>query len=214
MIFTLRALSEGKWPILAAAALLLATWLGCPWRPAPLVPALLLVFICTFFRDPNRVAPADPKLIVAPADGRIIEIASVHEPLYFQGEARRIGIFMSVFNVHVQRAPVAGRIELVRYTPGRFLDARERDAATVNENRFLGIAGEDGSRYAVRQIAGLIARRIVGWAKEGDRVAKGDRIGMIRFGSRVDLLLPPACDLRVRIGDRVKGGETVVAERK
>lgn len=213
-MFTVRTLLEGKWPILLLFALTVATVVWCPSRWAPVLPGALWLFVLAFFRDPTRVIPADPALIVAPADGRVVEVATVNEPLYFRGEAKMVGIFMSVFNVHVQRAPVAGRIELVRYFPGRFLDVREPTAGTVNENRFIGIAGADGRRYGVRQIAGLIARRIVGWAEEGATLAKGDRIGMIRFGSRVDLLVPADTEIIVRIGDRVKGGETVVARRK
>ncbi|MCX7885694.1 MAG: phosphatidylserine decarboxylase family protein [Verrucomicrobiae bacterium] len=214
MIFTAKTLWEGRWPIIGASVLLAATWLWCRWWPALFVPLVLLGFVLWFFRDPPRAAPGDPGLIVAPADGRVIEIATVHEPLYFQGHATQVGIFMSIFNVHVQRAPVDGRVVLVRHSPGRFLDARRPDAVGVNENRFIGVAGDDGARYAVRQVAGLIARRIVGWRGEGDRVTKGERIGMIRFGSRVDLLVPTNCEIRVRVGDRVKGGESVVAERK
>jgi len=213
-MFTIRTLLEGKWPILALAVLLAATWGWCPWRWAPLLPAALLAFVLAFFRDPLRVIPPDPEGIVAPADGRVIEIATVNEPLYFQGNAKRVAIFMSVFNVHVQRAPVAGRIEMVRYSPGKFLDVRDPTASAVNENRFIGIAGADGARYAVRQVAGWIARRIVGWAGEGVRVEKGERIGMIRFGSRVELWLPMDAEIVVSTGQPVKGGETIVAKRK
>jgi phosphatidylserine decarboxylase len=196
------------------AVLLAATLLWCPWRWPAILPAALLVFVFSFFRDPTRAIPADPNLITSPTDGTVVEITTVNEPLYFQGEAKMIGIFMSVFNVHVQRAPVAGRIELVKYSPGKFLDVRDPVAGAVNENRFLGIAGADGARYGVRQIAGLIARRIVGWAGEGASVAKGERIGMIRFGSRVDLLVPVDTEIVAKIGDCVKGGETIVARRK
>jgi len=213
-MFTVRTLLEGKWPILLLAVLLVVTLIWCPSRWAPILPAALLVFVFSFFRDPTRAIPADPKLIVAPTDGKVVEITTVNEPLYFKGEAKMVGIFMSVFNVHVQRAPVAGRIELIKYSPGKFLDVRDPVAGTVNENRFIGIAGADGTRYGVRQIAGLIARRIVGWADEGAGLAKGERIGMIRFGSRVDLLVPVDTEVVAKIGDRVKGGETIVAKRK
>lgn len=213
-MFTCRTLLEGKWPILFLVALAAATALWCPWRWSLLVPVGLLVFVFSFFRDPTRAIPADPKLIVSPTDGRVVEIRTVNEPLYFKGEAKLVGIFMNVFNVHVQRAPVAGKIELVKYFPGQFLDVRDLHAGTVNENRFIGIKSDDGSPVGVRQIAGLIARRIVGWADEGAVLAKGDRIGMIRFGSRVDLLLPVETEIVAKIGDVVKGGETIVARRK
>jgi phosphatidylserine decarboxylase len=213
-MFTTRTLLEGKWPVIVLAVFLVATLLWCPSRWAPILPAALLVFVLSFFRDPTRTIPADPQLIVAPADGKVVEITTVNEPLYFKGEAKMVGIFMSVFNVHVQRAPAAGRIEMVRYCSGRFLDVRNPVAGTVNENRFIGIAGADGARYAVRQIAGLIARRIVGWVGEGATLAKGERIGMIRFGSRVDLLVPVDTEIVAKIGDHVKGGVTIVAKRK
>ncbi|MBM3859738.1 MAG: phosphatidylserine decarboxylase family protein [Verrucomicrobia bacterium] len=213
-MFTMRTLLEGKWPILVLVIFLVATLVWCPVRGAWLLPAALLVFVFSFFRDPNRAIPIDPKQIVAPTDGRVVEITTVNEPLYFKGEAKMVGIFMSVFNVHVQRAPVAGRIELVQYSPGQFLDVRDPVAGAVNENRFIGIAGADGARYGVRQIAGLIARRIVGWADKDATVSKGDRIGMIRFGSRVDLLVPVEMEILARIGDHVKGGESIVAQRK
>lgn len=213
-MFTIRTLLEGKWPILVLVVFIVATLLWCPWRWAPILPAALLAFVFSFFRDPTRTIPADPKLIVAPADGRVVEITTVNESLYFKGEAKMVGIFMSVFNVHVQRAPVTGKIEMIRHSPGKFLDVRDPVAGTVNENRFIGIAGADGARYGVRQIAGLIARRIVGWAGEGASLTKGDRIGMIRFGSRVDLLVPVDAEIVAKIGDCVKGGETIVAKRK
>jgi len=213
-MFTLRTLLEGKWPILVLAMFLIATLVWCPWRWAPILPAALLVFVFSFFRDPTRAVPGDPKLIVAPTDGKVVEISTIVEPLYCKGEAKMVGIFMSVFNVHVQRAPVAGRIEMVRYCSGKFLDVRNPVAGIVNENRFIGIAGADGARYGVRQIAGLIARRIVGWAGEGASLTKGERIGMIRFGSRVDLLVPADVEVVAKIGDCVKGGVTIVAKRK
>jgi len=214
IMFTLRTLLEGKWAILVLIATTASVLWWCPWRWMAATPLALLVFTFSFFRDPTRVIPADPFLIVAPTDGTVVEIRTVQEPLYLHGEAQLVGIFMSVFNVHVQRAPVTGRIECVRYSPGKFLDVRDPVAGTVNENRFIGIAGADGARYGVRQIAGLIARRIVGWAGEGATVTKGERIGMIRFGSRVDLLLPMNAEIVAKIGDHVKGGETLVAKRK
>lgn len=214
IMFTARTLLEGKWPVLLLIVLTVATLLWCPWRWAPVVPVALLAFVFSFFRDPTRTIPLDPKLIVSPTDGKVVEITTVKEPNYFKGEAKMVGIFMSVFNVHVQRAPVSGRIELVQYSPGKFLDVRDPVAGAVNENRFIGIAGVDGARYGVRQIAGLIARRIVGWADKGAAVEKGERIGMIRFGSRVDLLVPVDTEIIAKIGDHVKGGETIVARIK
>jgi phosphatidylserine decarboxylase len=214
IMFTIRTLLEGKWPVLVLIVVLAATLFWCPSRWAPFVPVALLAFVFWFFRDPVRMIPTEPELIVAPTDGKVVEIKVVKEPHYLNGEAQMVGIFMSVFNVHVQRAPLAGRIEFVKYEEGTFLDVRDPRAGAANENRLIGMAAADGSRWAVRQIAGLIARRIVGWAGEGAVIAKGERIGMIRFGSRVDLLVPLDVEIVAKIGDRVKGGETIVARRK
>jgi phosphatidylserine decarboxylase len=205
-MFTLRTLHEGKWPILGLGALTLATLLWCPVRWAVAAPAVLLAFVIWFFRDPERAVPQDPRSIVAPADGKIVEVKTT-------GDTTMVAIFLSVFDVHVQRAPVEGEIKSVRHNPGRFLDARDPRAAELNESRLLEIESADGFRVRLKQIAGRIARRIVGWAGEGARVAKGERIGMIRFGSRVELYMPATVKLAVKVGERARGGETVVATR-
>ena len=172
-MFTVRTLLEGKWPILMLAGLSVATILGCPVRWAPILPLVLLVFTISFFRDPEANVPADPKLIVAPATGRIVEIKTVSEPHFLKGEATMVAVFLSIFDVHVQRAPIGGTIQLVQYNKGKFLDARNPNASLQNENRIVGIESADGFRVTVRQIAGLIARRIVGWAGQGARWRKG-----------------------------------------
>lgn len=213
-VFTARTLSEGKWSIGLLAVLAIATILWCPVRWAPVLPLALLAFTISFFRDPERQVPAAPKLIVAPADGRVVEIKSVNEPHFLKGEATMVAIFLSVFDGHVQRAPIDGQIKFVQYHEGRFLDARNPQATLVNENRVVGIESADGFRVTVRQIAGLIARRIVGWADTGAKLVKGERLGMIRFGSRVELFLPRDTEITVKIGDQAKGGETIVARRK
>jgi len=212
-MFTTRALLEGKWPIAVMAALSVATILGCPVRWAPVLPVVLLVFSIAFFRDPEADVPADVKLIVAPATGNIVEIKTVEESRFLGGEATMVAIFLSVFDVHVQRAPIGGTIKFVQYNRGKFLDARNPDASVKNENRVVGIESVDGFRVTVRQISGLIARRIVGWAGPGAAVAKGERLGMIRFGSRVELFLPPDTQIAVKIGDYARGGETIIARR-
>jgi phosphatidylserine decarboxylase len=205
-MFTGRTLAEGIWPIAILAILAgVGIYFRC-WTTTAIILALL-AFVVSFFRDPDRRSPTDPQLIVAPADGRIVEIKPA-------GTGTMVAIFLSVFNVHVQRAPVAGEIKTVRYTKGKFLDARDPQAGPLNENRSVVLESADGFRVEVRQIAGLIARRIVGWAGEGDRVFKGDRIGMIRFGSRVELYLPADVEILAQIGQTAKGGETVVARRK
>jgi phosphatidylserine decarboxylase len=213
-MFTMRTLSEGKWVILVLLALGGATWRWCPVRWAPLLPLAGLGFVFWFFRDPPRMISPDPHLIVAPADGTVVEVRPVTEPLFLRGEAQLVAIFLSVFDVHVQRAPVASQIRWVQYQPGQFLDARHPQAGARNEARMIGLETPDGFRCVVRQVAGLIARRIVGWAGEGATLAKGDRLGMIRFGSRVELYLPPGTAITVTVGEHVKGGETILARRR
>jgi len=213
-MFTARTLREGKWPILALVALSIATIAGCPVTWAPILPLALLAFTISFFRDPNADVPPDAKLIVAPATGKIVEIKPVQEPAFLKAEAIMIAIFLSVFDVHVQRAPMEGEIKFVQYNKGKFLDARDANASLQNENRVVGIESPDGFRVTVRQIAGLIARRIVGWADKGVTVSKGERLGMIRFGSRVELFLPPGTEIAAKVGDYAKGGETIIARRK
>ncbi len=204
-MFTSRTLLEGKWPILILAALSVAGLLPrCSL--AAFVSLALLVFTISFFRDPDAVVPADEKLIVAPATGKIVEIKPV-------GDTTMVAIFLSVFDVHVQRAPVAGRIKGVKYEVGKFFDVRNPNASTMNEYRLIDMETADGYRVSVKQIAGLIARRIVGWAGEGATVAKGERIGMIRFGSRVETFLPAGTEIVTEVGDYARGGETVLARR-
>jgi len=217
-MFTARTLLAGKWPILILAALTVGVmFLPCGvWLRGMLagLSAVLLVFTISFFRDPDRAAPADPKAIVSPADGTIMEIRIVHEPYFLNGEATMVAMFLSVFDVHVQRAPIDGEIKFVRYNKGKFLDARNMNASLENENRVIGIVAADGFRVTVRQIAGLIARRIVGWADKGAKLTRGERLGMIRFGSRVELFLPPGVTVTAQVGDYAKGGETILARRK
>jgi phosphatidylserine decarboxylase len=217
-MFTARTLLAGKWPILIFAALTVGVmFLPCGvWLRGMLagISAVLLVFTISFFRDPKRAAPADLKAIVSPADGTIVEIRTVHEPYFLNGEATMVAIFLSVFDVHVQRAPIDGEIKFVKYHKGKFLDARDMNASLENENRVIGLVAADGFRVTVRQIAGMIARRIVGWADKGTKLARGERLGMIRFGSRVELFLPPGTQIMAKVGDYAKGGETVLARRK
>ena len=205
-MFTARTLLEGKWPILILAALSVATLLWCPARWAPVLTVALLAFTFSFFRDPEARVPADEKVIVAPATGKIVEIKPV-------GQTTMVAIFLSVFDVHVQRAPVAGRITGVKYEAGKFFDVRHPDASTMNEYRLIDLETDDGYRVSVKQIAGLIARRIVGWVGEGATVAKGERVGMIKFGSRVELFLPVSTEIVAKVGEYARGGETIIARR-
>lgn len=188
-----------------AAAALAGIYLG-PWPAAALAaPALFCLY---FFRDPERAIPDGP-VCVSPADGKVVRIRE--EP----DGRRRISIFLNIFDVHVNRAPVAGRVRSVSYSPGRFRMAHLEAASAENERNTLVIdAGDGGAAVVVRQIAGLIARRIVCRKREGDTVEKGERFGLIKFGSRVDVWLGSEWDLEVRRGDRVRGGGTVLARRR
>jgi len=168
------------------------------------------VFCASFFRDPNRVIPEEPGLVVAPADGRVIEVGEVE--LTDGGKGLRIGIFLSVFNVHVNRAPIAGRVVGLERAGDAYLAAFNRDAERRNVRLAMKLETPSGVPVWVVQISGLIARRIVCHAREGESLARGDRYGLIRFGSRTDVILPTTSRTRVEAGDRVRGGETVVAE--
>ncbi len=175
---------------------------------------VLTIFCVQFFRDPERKIPQDPALIVSPADGRVIAIELVDDA--FVGKAIEVRVFLNVFNVHVQRSPftVASKVESTRYVPGKFLAADVPKASLENEQNWIRLASLDGSKLVVKQIAGLIARRILGWVQAGDAVAPGQRVGMIQFGSQVDLVMPRDWAVQVKVGDKVVGGETVMAHRK
>jgi phosphatidylserine decarboxylase len=207
--------SEGyRFLAIGAGVSLLLFWL---WPPLAWVAVLITAWIAYFFRDPPRVTPLRDGLIVAPADGRISAIERVRPPAELGlGDSPRIRIstFLSVFEVHINRAPAAGRITRSVYVPGSFLNAALDKASEENERRALVIATASGAEIGVVQIAGLIARRIVTFAKEGDSVGVGERFGLIRFGSRVDLYLPPEHGALVAVGQRAVGGETVFADLK
>ena len=218
-MFTARTLWEGRWPILVLAVpTVVFLWAGMTGRAWGWMVggafAVLFSFTVSFFRDPERTSPADPQAIVAPADGRIVEVKTAIEPNFLKGDAQMVAIFLSVFDVHVQRAPIAGEIKLVKYVPGKFFDARNPKVSEENENRITGVESPDGFRVTVRQIAGLIARRIVGWSASGAKLGRGDRIGMIRFGSRVEIFMPPGVEVTVKVGDHAKGGETILARKR
>ncbi len=176
-----------------------------------LVPLPLLAFVLAFFRDPERQAPEGEDALVAPADGLVADIVEVDDP-DLRERATRIGIFLSVFDVHVNRVPCAGEVEAVSHRPGLCLDARHPQATEKNRAATIVLRRPDGRRLALRQITGLIARRIVCPARVGDRLARGERYGMIRFGSRTELIVPraEAQELLVKVGDTVRGGRTLV----
>ena len=174
------------------------------------------IWIAAFFRDPIRTTPQDPALIVAPADGLVTMISQVSAPPELAGENglsgafSRVSIFMSVFDVHINRTPIAGRIARVAYVPGKFLNADLDKASEDNERQHFLVEREDGVKIGFTQIAGLVARRIMAFVKEGDQVAAGERIGLIRFGSRVDVFLPAGTGAQVLLGQRTIAGETVL----
>ena len=176
---------------------------------------LFALFCLWFFRDPDPDVPSDPNVIVAPAHGKVDVIDEIAEPEFLGGPCRRISIFLSVIEVHVQKAPVAGRIAYLQQTPGQFMSALKQESAAHNENVLIGFESSEkpGERISVRLIAGLLARRIVPWVGVGDDVARGERISLIQFGSRVDIYLPPTTQIRARLGDKVRGGETIIAVR-
>ncbi|HYE98176.1 MAG TPA: phosphatidylserine decarboxylase, partial [Planctomycetota bacterium] len=169
------------------------------------------LFTLNFFRDPSRRVPQDPGLLVSPADGTVVEISEVQETEFLKAPCHKIGIFLSVFDVHVNRAPCDGPVKAARYSPGRFLDARHPDCGACNESNALHVGD-----VVVKQIAGLIARRIVCDVRPPDVVARGQRIGMIKFGSRTELYVPKdqVREIRVRLNEKVKGGETVLARTR
>ncbi len=214
----MRVAPEG-WPFIAIAWALaaVAVWaaLKCsPWWWAAAVPVLALaIWVVAFFRDPVRTGPRGDGVVIAPADGHIVSVVEVDEPAYLKTRAVRVSIFMSVFDVHVNRYPVSGTIEYLHYNAGQFLHAASDKASLDNEQSSVGLRGARGP-VLVRQIAGMIARRIVTDGKVGDRVTQAERLGMIRFGSRVDVFLPVASRPRVSVrdGDVVRAGATTLAE--
>jgi phosphatidylserine decarboxylase len=181
--------------------LLTGTWL---WA---VVPFLLALFFLWFFRDPARSIPEEPGAVVSPADGKITEVARIQTPA---GERIRISIFLSVFDVHVNRSPIAGTVSEVRYQKGLYLNALNPESAAKNEQNSITVEGSE-CKVVFKQVAGLLARRIVFRPRTGDFVDRGERVGMIKFGSRVDLLLPGDAELRVAVGKRVKGGSSILA---
>jgi phosphatidylserine decarboxylase len=173
----------------------------------------LLLFVTWFFRDPERVIPEDPNAIVSPGDGRIVEIVPEKDPLLEKDGYTRISVFLNVFNVHVNRVPIAGKIQAYRYNKGKFLNASSHKASMDNEQSAI-LLNNGHVTILVKQIAGLIARRIVCWAKEGDEFQRGQRYGLIRFGSRMDVFVPEGTEIKVAIGDIVSGGSSIIGYLK
>jgi len=177
------------------------------WTISAIVLVCLAIFVFSFFRDPERVIPAEPGAIVSPGDGRVVVVTD-EEAAGQPG--KRISIFLAVWNVHVNRAPAAGVITKMEYRPGKFLAAMRERASMENEQNVFTLS-TDAGEMVFKQIAGLIARRVVSWKREGERVARGERIGLVRFGSRVDVWLPKDAEILVKLGENVKGGSSVLA---
>ncbi len=191
------ALSRRSWPLwlLAFALTLIALW------------------VAYFFRDPTRTGDRGNQVVISPADGKVVMITEVDEPLFMKSRAVRISIFMNIFNVHVNRYPVNGTVRFVQRKPGKFLNAANEHSSIENEQSSIGIETGSG-RVLVKQIAGLIARRIITDSKDGEQVRQGERLGLIRFGSRVDVFLPLGTEVRAKVGDIVFAGATTIAELK
>lgn len=199
-------------PFIISAILITSVCIYFKWTWATVIFGLTTLFVAWFFRNPQRYPPSDPKAIISPCDGKVIRIETVESHEMLPGPLKKISIFMNVFNVHVNRIPNDGVVEVIRYYPGKFLTANLDKASTENERNALVIGLENGEKMLVIQIAGLVARRIVCWVAEGMSVNKGERFGLIRFGSRLDVFLPPLTNLCVRVGDKVRAGETPIGE--
>jgi phosphatidylserine decarboxylase len=203
-----QTLFEARWILAILALLILASWTFFP--PLSFVFLLLIFYTLFFFRDPDRVAPADPGAIVAAADGTVTEIAEVEEPDVLKAKTRRVGIFLSIFDVNTNRAPIDGRVVYLEHRKGLCLDARSIDCSEKNEAMTWAFENQRAT-IVVRQLTGAIARRIVAWSAVGDELKKGDRFGMIRFGSRTEVYLPFAATVLVKVGDHVSAGSTIIA---
>jgi phosphatidylserine decarboxylase len=188
----------------------LTGWLG--WIPIAVLAGILTLFVSWFFRNPPRVIPQGARLVVAPGDGKVLAVDEEFEPRYLKDHAIRISIFLNVFDVHINRIPCEGTIEDVQYQPGLFLVASKPSATLKNEQNAVMIKAVGEAKVLCVQVAGLIARRIVCWVNPKDRAVRGERYGLIRFGSRMDTYLPIGTAIKVAVGDRVKGGETILGE--
>lgn len=197
--------------LLAALCLLAARFWGAGWLVPAMVLTVLALYVAYFFRDPARLAPADPSLVVSPADGRVLRVMQVDDPYVGKG-AWQVDIFLNIFNVHIQRNPLCRPAQVVelKYNAGKFLNAANPKASLDNEQNWIYLESQ-GAKVQVRQIAGLIARRIACWLKPGQQLAPGEKLGLIRFGSQVDLILPASTQILVVPGQKLAGGESPVA---
>jgi phosphatidylserine decarboxylase len=187
----------------------LVYFLGKPW--IAIFPLLITLFMVFFFRDPERKIPEGENIFVSPADGKVILIKDVYEKDYLKTDSKEISIFMSLFNVHVNRSPYDGKVSFIKHSSGKFFVAHKDAASIENENTVMVLDGRNG-KIVIRQVAGFLARRIVCRAKAGDELRHGERYGMIKFGSRLDVYLPKDVKIKVKVGDKVKAGETILGQ--
>ena len=206
-------LTPEGWPLIGLTVVVTVVFALLGWGLLAVLGLVCLGLTVNFFRDPERFVPSEPGLAVAPADGRVVKVGPAKDPLTGQ-ERQVVCIFMNIFDVHVNRAPVAGLVTALRYWPGKFINASLDKASEDNERLAMQLTDEGGATWTVVQIAGLLARRIVPWAEMGDSLARGQRYGMIRFGSRLDVYLPNDYHSNVTIGQRVTAGQTVIAVRQ
>jgi len=213
-------MAKNQWPVakeglpfLVPSALLTIFLGGMGWNVLMSLGILLTLFIAFFFRNPKRKIPSLQNIILSPADGRIVHVGECEENRFLKEKALKVSIFMSLFNVHINRAPAAGKVLERSYHPGRFLVASVDKASLLNEQNAFVLETEDQFKILLIQIAGFVARRIVCYAKAGDTLRKGEIFGLIRFGSRIDLYLPTEVKLIVRVGQHVKGGESIIGYR-
>jgi len=213
-------MAKNQWPVakeglpfLVPSALLTIFLGGMGWKVLMSLGILLTLFIAFFFRNPKRKIPSLQNIILSPADGRIVHVGECEEDRFLREKALKVSIFMSLFNVHINRAPAAGKVLERSYHPGRFLVASVDKASLLNEQNAFVLETEDQFKILLIQIAGFVARRIVCYAKAGDTLRKGEIFGLIRFGSRIDLYLPTEVKPVVRVGQHVKGGESIIGYR-
>jgi phosphatidylserine decarboxylase len=210
---------EGAAELILTTVVALALWIAWAFWASPIISILAIlatliwVGLLFFMRDPHRTPPAGEGIYLAPADGRVVAIDRLEETTFVGGPTLRIAIFLSLFDIHVNRSPVSGTVRKVRHVPGRFLQAFRDEASLVNEYNDIGLEHGSG-RILVKQIAGILARRIVCTVREGDHVQAGQRVGMIKFGSRAEIFLPVDSQVEVKHGDKVRGGLTIVARRQ
>ncbi|MEY2531048.1 MAG: phosphatidylserine decarboxylase [Verrucomicrobiota bacterium] len=205
----MQTLAEGRWIFAILALLLIVSfWFSAWWS---LLFFILFLYTLAFFRDPDRIVPGDSNSVVAAADGKITDIVEVEETDVLKTKMLRVGIFLSIFDVHTNRAPISGRVIYRQHRQGLCLDARRADCSEKNEAMIWAFAN-DRVTVVVRQLTGAIARRIVAWSNVGDELRKGERFGMIRFGSRTEVYLPLTATVTVKVGDHVSGGSTIIAQ--